>query len=132
MKAHAHADKLPDAVHWAVEAAQAKQAGVVVVLDLSALSAFTDFFLICSAGSSPQMGAIRDAVEETLHRHNIRPAHYEGRRSDDWTLIDYGGFVVHIFTEQARQFYDLERLWRTARRVEFPEHQPAQHAEGHS
>ena len=114
-----HPTPLPDTLRWAVEAAHAKQAASVVLLDLRELGAFADFFLICTGGSSRQIGAVREAIEERLEQGHVRTTHREGRSTDDWVLLDYGRFVVHIFTERARLFYDLERLWRAARRVEF-------------
>ncbi len=110
---------LPEAVGWAADAAWEKHAEAIVVLDLRGMGAFTDFFLICSAGSGRQISAVRDAVEEHLERRRIRAAHREGRGTEEWVLLDYGRFVVHIFSQRARLYYDLERLWRAARRHEF-------------
>ncbi len=105
-------------IRWAVEAAQEKQAVDITVLKLS--GAFADYFLLCSGQSTPQLQAISDAIEERLGRERVRLAHREGKIGAEWVLLDYGGFVVHIFSERARQFYDLERLWRTAERQDFP------------
>jgi ribosome-associated protein len=105
-------------IRWAVEAAQEKQAVDITVLKLS--GAFAEYFLLCSGQSTPQLQAISDAIEERLGRERVRLAHREGKIGAEWVLLDYGGFVVHIFSERARQFYDLERLWRTAERQDFP------------
>jgi ribosome-associated protein len=105
-------------IRWAVEAAQEKQAVDITVLKLS--GAFADYFLLCSGQSTPQLQAISDAIEERLGRERVRLAHREGKIGAEWVLLDYGGFVVHIFSDRARQFYDLERLWRTAERQDFP------------
>ncbi|MFZ3215911.1 MAG: ribosome silencing factor [Candidatus Acidiferrales bacterium] len=105
----------------AVEAAQEKQALDVSVLNLSGAGAFADYFLLCSGSSQPQIQAIGEAIEERLHRHGRRVAHREGKSSAEWVLLDYGFFVVHIFSERARQYYDLERLWRNAERISFTE-----------
>ena len=105
-------------IRWAVEAAQEKQAVDITVLKLS--GAFAEYFLLCSGQSTPQLQAISDAVEERLGRQGVRLAHREGKIGAEWVLLDYGGFVVHIFSDRARQYYDLERLWRTAERVDFP------------
>ncbi|MDR3720979.1 MAG: ribosome silencing factor [Candidatus Acidoferrales bacterium] len=105
-------------IRWAVEAAQEKQAVDITVLKLS--GAFAEYFLLCSGQSTPQLQAISDAVEERLGRQRVRLAHREGKIGAEWVLLDYGGFVVHIFSDRARQYYDLERLWRTAERVDFP------------
>ncbi len=112
-------DSLRPEVRLAVEAAQDKKAGSVVVLDLSGRGSFTDYFLLCTGFSSRQVKAISDEIEERLAHAGLRPAHREGYTTAEWVLLDYRGFIVHIFTETARRFYDLERLWRSARRVEF-------------
>jgi len=107
-------------IYWAVEAAQDKQAVDITVLPLEDTGAFADYFMLCSGQSQPQIHAIGEAIEEQLGRRGVRPAHREGKSGAEWVLLDYGGFVVHIFSERARQYYDLERLWRTAERVDFP------------
>jgi ribosome-associated protein len=107
-------------IRWALEAAQDKKAQSVTVLDLRELSAFSQWFLLCSGTSTPQLEAISDAIEERLREHNVRPAHREGRPGAEWVLLDYGAFIVHIFSERARLYYDLERLWRAAPRFDFP------------
>lgn len=102
-------------VRTAVEAAGEKKAERVVVLRLSALTEFTDYFIICSGNSSRQTQAIADEVTEQLKkRHGLRPLSTEGYGNGEWILIDFGAFVAHIFTEDSRAFYDLERLWRDA------------------
>ncbi len=103
---------------WAVEAAQDKQAGDITVLKLD--GAFAEYFMLCSGQSTPQLQAISDAVEERLEKQNVRLQHREGKVGAEWVLLDYGSFVVHIFSDRARQYYDLERLWRAAERVDFP------------
>lgn len=91
------------------------------MLDLRGLSDFTDIFLVCHGTSERQVGAIADAIEERLIRDfDRRPAHVEGRRSPDWVLLDYIDFVVHVFQEDKRRFYRLERLWGDAPRLELP------------
>ncbi len=114
-------DSLRPELRWAIEAAQNKKAAAVTLLDLRELGAFTGAFLLCSGFSAPQVKAISDAIEEQLAGRGIRLAHREGYQTAEWVLLDYGDFVVHIFTERTRGFYDLERLWRTARRTDFPE-----------
>jgi ribosome-associated protein len=110
----------------AIAAAQDKKAADVTLLDLAGLGAFTDAFLLCTGFSSPQLRAISDGVEEALEQHGLRPAHREGRGGAEWLLLDYGSFIVHIFTERLRQYYDLERLWRMARRIDFSEPAPGE------
>jgi ribosome-associated protein len=107
-------------IRRAVEAAQDKQAIDITVLKLSGTGAFADYFLICSGQSQPQLRAIGDAIEERLERDGVRLAHREGKSSAEWELLDFGYIVVHIFSEQARQFYDLERLWQHGERVDIP------------
>lgn len=111
-------DNFRPEIRWAVEAAQEKQAVDITVLRLT--GAFAEYFLLCSGQSTPQLQAISDAIEERLGRQRVRLAHREGKVGAEWVLLDYGGFVVHIFSDRARQYYDLERLWRTAERVDFP------------
>ncbi len=111
-------DNFRSEIRWAVEAAQEKQAVDITVLRLT--GAFAEYFLLCSGQSTPQLQAISDAIEERLGRQRVRLAHREGKIGAEWVLLDYGGFVVHIFSDRARQYYDLERLWRTAERVDVP------------
>ena len=111
-------DNLRAEIRWAVEAAQEKQAVDITVLKLT--GAFAEYFLLCSGQSTPQLQAISDAIEEKLGREHVRLAHREGKIGSEWVLLDFSSFVVHIFSDRARQFYDLERLWRTAERVDFP------------
>ena len=115
------AETLRPELRWAIEAAQSKKAAGVTLLDLTGLGAFTDYFLVCTGLSTPQVRAIRDGIEETLHAHGMRPTHSEGRSGAEWLLLDYGSFIVHVFSERLREFYDLERLWRRARRIDFTE-----------
>jgi ribosome-associated protein len=111
-------DTLRPEIRWAVEAAQDKQAVDITVLKLT--GAFAEYFLICSGSSQPQIHAIGEAIKNRLESHGMHLAHREGKASADWALLDYGGFVAHIFSERAREYYDLERLWRSAERLDFP------------
>ena len=101
----------------AVEAALEKQARDVTLLELDEASSFTDHFLICSGANSRQIQTISDEIERRLRIAGLRPLHVEGYNHGEWVLMDYMDFVVHVFSERARTFYDLERLWRTARRI---------------
>ena len=115
-------ESLPQGVRLAVEAAQNKKAAGITVLDLSGVGAFTEYFVICTGYSTPQVQAICTEVEEQLHKSLGRsPEHREGQRSAEWALLDFGGFVVHVFGEQARRYYDLERLWRFAPKLDIPD-----------
>jgi ribosome-associated protein len=88
------------------------------VLDLRQAADFTDFFLLLSGTNQRQLVAIADAVIEALRARGRRPDHTEGYPRQEWILLDYGDFVVHVFTPRTRAFYDLERLWGGARRLE--------------
>jgi ribosome-associated protein len=119
-KRAARKPRLPKPVSTAVQAALDKKASDVVVLDLRKAGGFTDYFVICSGGNPRQINAIADAVEETLKKDlGERPALAEGVAQSEWILLDYFNFVVHIFSRDCRAFYDLERLWGNAERVEF-------------
>jgi len=114
--------KLPPTVRLTIEAMQNKKASAITVLDLSGLGTFTEYFVLCTGFSVPQVQAICGGVEEQLYREFARqPDHREGHRSADWALLDFGGFVVHVFSEQGRRFYNLERLWRNVPRYEIPD-----------
>lgn len=89
----------------------------LVVLDVSRLSSFADYFVICSARSSRQAQGIADNVEMGLRQIGVRPIGVEGSREGQWILMDYGDVIVHIFYEPVRLFYDLESLWSEAVRV---------------
>ena len=105
----------------AVRAAQGRKAADLNVLNLEGVCSFTDFFLICSGTSTRHTQAICDAILEQLKDSGVVPTHVEGYSQAEWILLDYLNFVVHIFTERARHFYDLERLWKRASRVAVPE-----------
>jgi ribosome-associated protein len=109
----------------AVQACQEKKAENITVLQLDEqASGFTDYFVVCSGGNPRQVQAISDEIDHQLSADGIEPKHIEGYNQADWLLMDYVDFVVHIFSESARKFYDLERLWKTARRLEPSELKP--------
>ncbi len=110
--------KLPPAVESVTRVALDKKAEDVVVLDLRPAADFADYFVLLSGGNQRQLVAIADAVLETLRASGRRPSHVEGYPRGEWILLDYGSFVVHVFTPRTRSFYDLERLWGGARRLE--------------
>ena len=114
-------DSLRPELRVAIEAAQEKQAAEVTLLDLEGLGAFTDYFLLCTGFSARQVDAMCDEIEQQLARISIRLTHREGAAGAEWILLDFGSFIVHVFTERARHYYDLERLWRAARRTDFTE-----------
>lgn len=104
----------------AVRAAESKKAVNLTVLDLREVTSFTDYFVICSGTNPRQIQAITDEILERLKDLGERAISTEGYEGADWVLIDYGDYIVHVFSEKAREYYDLERLWRHARRVEIP------------
>jgi ribosome-associated protein len=107
-----------DALKIALNAADAKKAGDLVVLDISGIASFASFFLLCTGDSSRQMQAIADEIEQRLRASGIKPSHVEGYKNAEWILMDYLDLVVHIFSKQARVYYDLERLWRDGKRLD--------------
>jgi ribosome-associated protein len=103
-------------IRRAINAAAEKKGIEPTVLDLRGISTFTDFFVIVTGANRRQVQAISDEVVEQLKRSGNPAARVEGYQNAEWVLIDYGDFVVHVFDDKARRFYDLERLWREARR----------------
>ena len=109
----------------AIQACLDKKAEELSILEMEKGSgAFTDYFVLCSGTNPRQVQAIADEVELRLKTAGLRPAHVEGYRQAEWILVDYVDFVVHVFSEKARKFYDLERLWKTAKRLEAAELTP--------
>jgi ribosome-associated protein len=100
----------------AIEAALDKKAQDAVVIELGEICSFTDYFLICTGTSTRHNQTIAEHIEETLKKQGVRPLHLEGLSEGEWILLDYVDFVVHIFSSRAREFYDLERLWRAGKR----------------
>src|SRR3981081_3952648 len=112
-------DDLKLQVSEAILPFEGDQADNVTVLELEKDSgAFTDYFVMCSGSNSRQIQAIADAVDERLEALGMRVTHAEGYKQSEWLLLYYVDFVVHVFSEKARQFYDLERLWKSAKRLE--------------
>jgi len=105
----------------AAEAALSRRANDVVILDLRGIASFTDFFVICSGNSDTHLEGISNAILEKLEGNAVELWHREGSRNDNWLLLDYVDVVVHLFLREAREFYNLERLWADAPTVELPE-----------
>lgn len=101
----------------ACRAASERKARDIIVLDLREISSITDLFLICSGQNLRQMQAIAEAIDDHLSGQGVEPLSREGTREGSWILLDYDDLVVHIFSEDAREFYSLERLWARARRL---------------
>jgi ribosome-associated protein len=102
----------------AVKAADAKQAKEIRVLDLRPVTTFADYFVICSGGNTRQNQAIADEIQSRLKKLGEHATNIEGYKNGDWVLMDYGDYLIHIFSEKARAYYDLERLWRDAKQVQ--------------
>src|SRR5437870_12415262 len=115
--------KFAGRIRRALSAAAEKKALDTTVLDLRGMASFTDFFVITTGANRRQVQAISDEVVEQLKRNGTRAARVEGYQTAEWILIDYGDFIVHIFDEKSRRFYDLERLWREAKRLDIPPEQ---------
>ena len=105
-------------IQLALHAAGEKKALEPTVLDLRGIASFTDFFVIFAGANRRQVQAISDEIVEQLKRRGTPAARVEGYQSAEWILVDYGDFVVHVFDDKARRFYDLERLWREAKRFD--------------
>ena len=112
-------NELKQQVASAIQACLDKKAEEISILEMEKGSgAFTDYFVLCSGTNPRQVQAIADEVELRLKAAGVPPAHVEGYKQGEWILVDYLDFVVHVFSEKARKFYDLERLWKTAKRLE--------------
>ena len=108
---------LVDPIRAAARAASDKKAFDIVGIEVAGLTSYTDSFLICSAASDRQVAAIVDEVRRRLKDGGRRPLHIEGEARSDWVLLDYGDFVVHVFTEDRRAYYGLDGLWGDAPRL---------------
>ncbi len=107
-----------DALRKALNAVDDKKAADIVVLDISGVATFANYFLLCTGDSSRQIQAIVDEVEQKLEAIGLRPSHIEGYQHAEWVLMDYIDVVVHVFSKSARAYYDLERLWRDAKKLD--------------
>ncbi|MBV9301975.1 MAG: ribosome silencing factor [Acidobacteriaceae bacterium] len=101
----------------AARAAESKKALDLIVFDLREITSFTDYFIICSVSNPRQAHAVSDEVSKQLKQIGELPISAEGYVAAEWILMDYGDFIVHVFSETARAYYDLERLWRHAKKV---------------
>lgn len=114
-------EELDENVKLALHCASDKKAFNMVAIDLREIASFTEFFIIASGANQRQVQAIADEITEQLREQlKSRVVRVEGYQTGEWVLLDYGDFVVHIFEAKAREFYDLERLWRDAKKVEIP------------
>lgn len=113
--------ELDEVVKLALVCASEKKAFDMVALDLREIASFTEFFIICSGANQRQVQAISDEINEQLKKQlKTKAIRIEGYNAAEWILLDYGDFIVHIFEKEARDFYDLQRLWRDASKVQIP------------
>lgn len=104
-----------------MRAAQEKKATDIRILDLTGITSFTDYFVICTGANTRQTQAITDEIGTRLRKQGERPASVEGYDQGDWILSDYVDFLVHVFTPKSREYYSLERLWKEAKDIPVPE-----------
>ncbi len=104
-----------------VNAALERKAKNVVILNVREISAFADYFIICSGTSDRQVRAIAATIQEKLKTADILPLGIEGEAAGQWILMDYDDVIIHIFLDHVRTFYDLERLWSEAPRMDIPD-----------
>jgi ribosome-associated protein len=110
---------LPPEVKISVKAGQAKQGERIVVLKLDEISSFTDFFVIVQGNSSRQNLAIYENIELELKKKGFRPLSIEGKEKADWILMDYGSFIIHVFSQISREYYSLETLWGDGEKLSY-------------
>jgi len=110
---------LPREVKISVKAIQAKQGENLVVLDLRGISSFTDYFVIMHGNSARQNLALNENIEKELKKEKIMPLSVEGKELAEWILMDYGSFIIHVFSEKAREYYSLEKLWGDAQKFSY-------------
>ena len=122
-KGPATSDGLPssEVAAMAARAAAAKQATDIVILDVHELIVITDYFVICSASTKRQVKTVIEAIEDSIRELGEKPIRREGEEDGGWWLLDYFVVVVHVFGDEERAYYDLERLWRDAPRLEWQE-----------
>jgi ribosome-associated protein len=114
-------DEIDPEVQLAVRCASDKKGIDIKVLDLRQVASFTEFFVLASGANQRQVQAIADEITDQLKKQlNTRAIRVEGYNAGEWVLLDFGDFIVHVFNKDAREFYDLERLWRDAQKVELP------------
>jgi len=112
----------------AVNAALDKKATEIRILDLTGITSFTDYFVICTGANTRQTQAITDEIQLRLKKAGERPISVEGYDQGDWILSDYADFLVHVFTPKSREYYSLERLWKEAKDIPAPEETPGRQA----
>ncbi len=101
-----------------VRALDSKKGQDILLLETDGLTTLSDYFVLCTGTSAPQLKALADAAERSMKENDILPHHVEGHRGGTWILQDYGDVVLHLFSPEAREFYDLDRLWQDAKKVD--------------
>lgn len=110
---------LPHEVKISIKASKAKKGENLVVLNLREISSFTDYFVIMHGNSARQNLALIENIEKELKKEKIMPLSVEGRKLAEWILMDYGSFIIHVFSEKAREYYSLEKLWGDAHKFSY-------------
>jgi len=110
---------LPREVKISIKASKAKKGENLVVLDLRGISSFTDYFVIMHGNSARQNLALNENIGKDLKKEKIMPLSVEGRKLAEWILMDYGSFIIHVFSEKAREYYSLEKLWGDAHKFSY-------------
>ena len=110
---------LPREVRISVEAGLEKKGEDIVVLDLRDLASFTGYFVILQGNSSRQNRAIYESIEQKLKQESILPLSIEGKKNAEWILMDYGNFIIHVFSKEAREYYMLDKLWGDSPRLNY-------------
>ncbi|MEW6455954.1 MAG: ribosome silencing factor [Acidobacteriota bacterium] len=111
--------RLPKPIKITISTISERKGEDIIVLDLRKLVTFTDYFIITTGNSSRQNLAIYQSIEENLAKLKRWPHHVEGLENLEWILLDYGDFIVHIFSDKSRDYYSLESLWTDAKKYEF-------------
>lgn len=110
---------IPREVKISIKASQAKKGENLVVLDLRGISSFTDYFVIMHGNSARQNLALQESIEKELKKEKTLPLSIEGKEHGEWILMDYGSFIIHVFSERAREYYSLEKLWGDAHKLSY-------------
>ncbi|NIM59552.1 MAG: ribosome silencing factor [Candidatus Aminicenantes bacterium] len=110
---------LPREVKISIKASQEKKGENLVVLDLRGISSFTDYFVIMHGNSTRQNLALQESIEKELKKEKTVPLSIEGKELGEWILMDYGSFIIHVFSERAREYYSLEKLWGDALKLSY-------------
>jgi ribosome-associated protein len=112
-------EKLPDRIKTCVEAGLEKKAEDLVVLNLMGLTSFSDYFVIMHGNSVKHNSALHQNIERQMKKAGVKSLSVEGKSHGEWILMDFGGFIVHVFTKEARDYYALEKLWGDAEKIAF-------------